>query len=207
MKAQHTLTEAAQEYLDRRARKVHPAGSFDNAGRWYPHDDERQECCSAVRSPSRSYPYSYMVHCRTIGHVAHLYGVDEASLRQQVRDLSPRQPAQRRAGTHYKAVAVVNGRYLSIYDGQTEYALGQELRQTAHQGHGGGYYVYPTAQEAALADVPDDSAYRHAEWIVLAVECAGSYCRYSNGKLAFSRLTPVAVAMTAQQVADLRAWA
>lgn len=48
-------------------RLVHPEGTFDKAGRWYP--DNMYECCSDIRGPSRSYPYSYMLHCRTKKHI------------------------------------------------------------------------------------------------------------------------------------------
>ena len=64
--------EAATKYIKRRDRIEHPIGTFDNAGRWYPNDAERLNC-SMFRSPSRSYPYSYMLACRTIPHIAHLY--------------------------------------------------------------------------------------------------------------------------------------
>lgn len=70
--------QAAQEYLDRRDRKTHPAGRFDKGGRFY----ISESCsCGSVRSPSRSYPYSEMVHGRTIKHVANIYNCDELNVR------------------------------------------------------------------------------------------------------------------------------
>jgi len=51
-------------------RESHPDGEFDKAGRWWPDEGERQECCEYIRSPSRAYPYSLMVHCRSREHVA-----------------------------------------------------------------------------------------------------------------------------------------
>jgi hypothetical protein len=77
-----TIQDAAQEWLDRRDRKAHPDGKFDNAGRFYPSTDERCDCCKDVRSPSRSYPYSYMTHCRSAEHVANLYGKDVRRVRR-----------------------------------------------------------------------------------------------------------------------------
>jgi hypothetical protein len=62
-----TLTAAV--YEARRDRQVHPDGSFDSAGRWYPSDAE--DCGgdgTCVRSPSRAWPYSYMLRCRTRQH-------------------------------------------------------------------------------------------------------------------------------------------
>ena len=68
--------EAAREYLALRDRIVHPAGRFDNAGRWYP----TQPCTCAVRAPSRAHPYSYLVHARTAAHVAEVRGVNRIRL-------------------------------------------------------------------------------------------------------------------------------
>ena len=79
------LQEAMQEYYARRARQSHPAGIFDKAQRWHPTKEERCECCETIRSPTRAWPYSLMLHCRTIGHVAALYGVDVGELQRAVR--------------------------------------------------------------------------------------------------------------------------
>lgn len=71
-----TLAEARQKitelYSRRQSRLEHPDGRTDNAGRWYPSDDEKCDCCDHVRSPSRAYPWSYMLHCRTRKHVQSL---------------------------------------------------------------------------------------------------------------------------------------
>ena len=76
---------AAIEYLNRKARASHPEGSFDNASRWYP--DEYYPCCTQVRSPSRAWPYSLMVHCRTAEHVANEYGCSVKMLRRIARQI------------------------------------------------------------------------------------------------------------------------
>jgi len=62
------LRSAAQQYLDLRDRRADPDGTFDTAGRWYP--AQELTCCGKIRTPSRSWPYSYLVHCRTMAHVA-----------------------------------------------------------------------------------------------------------------------------------------
>lgn len=80
------LEEAAKEYIDRRDRTSHPDGKFDKASRWYPSVDEEQTCCT-VRSPSRSYPFSLMVHCRTIKHIATKYGLSELELLRAVKTM------------------------------------------------------------------------------------------------------------------------
>ena len=81
------ILKAAQEYLNRRDRVTHPDGEFDKAGRWYPSGSEECDCCSSIRVPSRAYPYSYMVHCRTAAHVANLFGVDVRDVRRAARQI------------------------------------------------------------------------------------------------------------------------
>ncbi|HUW30719.1 MAG TPA: hypothetical protein VM223_03840 [Planctomycetota bacterium] len=78
------LVLATNCYIRRHARLEHPRGRADNGGRWHPVDDERGTCCDAIRGPSRAYPWSLMLHCRTLRHIAHLYGVDLAELRRAV---------------------------------------------------------------------------------------------------------------------------
>jgi len=80
------LVAARVELTNRQNRKTNPKGTFDNAGRWYPSADERQPCCQQIRSPSRTFPYSFMLHCRTVVHVANLFGVDPSALRRALRN-------------------------------------------------------------------------------------------------------------------------
>lgn len=61
----------AEVYLSRQDRSVHPEGEFDDGGRWYP--SNREDCGgdgTCVRSPSRKWPYSYLVRCRRKQHCA-----------------------------------------------------------------------------------------------------------------------------------------
>jgi hypothetical protein len=76
------LEAAIKTYLARQSQEESPLGEFDRGGRWYPYQDERRECCRAIRSPSRAFPYSLLKHCMTLRHVANLYGVDEGELRR-----------------------------------------------------------------------------------------------------------------------------
>ena len=56
-------------YLARRDRRVNPEGDFDKAGRWSPSDRENAGGSGTqTRTPSRAWPYSYMVRCRTKEH-------------------------------------------------------------------------------------------------------------------------------------------
>ena len=81
------VTLAAVLYIKRRGRDEHPSGTFDSAGRWEPTDNESQDCCDSIRSPSRAFPYSYMTHCRTVKHVATLLNADEKVVRKRVKEL------------------------------------------------------------------------------------------------------------------------
>lgn len=82
-----SVINAATEYIKRQNRTSHPDGDFDNGGRWYPSDRETCSCCRKVRSPSRAWPYSYMTHCRTAGHVANLYGVSARDVKRAAKQL------------------------------------------------------------------------------------------------------------------------
>jgi len=79
------ILAAITEYISRQERRSNPQGSFGNHKRWHPSVQETCECCESVRSPSRAFPYSLMLHCRTAKHVANLYGVDEKELRREAR--------------------------------------------------------------------------------------------------------------------------
>ena len=57
-------------YEARRDRVVNPEGRFDGGGRWYPSEAEDADGDgSRTRRPSRAWPYSYMLRCRTRQHV------------------------------------------------------------------------------------------------------------------------------------------
>lgn len=76
---------AAACYLRRKHRREHPAGSFDSARRWYPDPEEARWCCKNIRRPSARWPFSLLVHCRTLTHVSVLYRVREDEVRRAVR--------------------------------------------------------------------------------------------------------------------------
>jgi transposase-like protein len=80
------LRRAAIEQINLQARVWHPSGDFDDAGRWYP--TRYCDCCESIRSPSRAFPYSLMVHCRTVSHVAREHGIEERRLRWAIRQIS-----------------------------------------------------------------------------------------------------------------------
>ena len=81
------LHNAAVLLKQRQERVVNPDGAFDEKGAWYPSDAERQPCCEGLASPTRRYPYSLVVHCRTAKHVAHLCDVPVDRLRETANKL------------------------------------------------------------------------------------------------------------------------
>ena len=99
MKKQPRLTAklraAVSTYRRLKSRLTHPSGAFDRAGRWQP--TVKLPCCLAIREPSRAHPYSLMLHCRTIGHVAQLNGYTPSTLRAAVNRLEKERYARFRA--------------------------------------------------------------------------------------------------------------
>jgi len=84
---ENRVLEAAYLYLSRRDRLKHPDGKFDKSGRWYPSETEIESCCKTIRAPSRKWPFSLLVHCRTIRHIANKFTVKELDVRRMARKL------------------------------------------------------------------------------------------------------------------------
>ena len=62
------IIDSAIEYIKLQNRQIHPAGTFDNAKRFYL--DDTFSCCN-VYAPSRAHPFGQMIHGRTLTHVVH----------------------------------------------------------------------------------------------------------------------------------------
>jgi len=98
----------------------------------------------------------------------------------------------------YKVVAVENGRYLSLYDGTTEYKVGVRLEQTAKRDHKGGLYVFETFSDCMEGDValPSNAALKYCpQRAILYVAFGGKIVRYKN-KIAASWVRPLRVIET-----------
>ena len=77
------MEDAIKEvYQDLKSRRVNPSGSFDSAGRW--HSDNGD--LISVRPPSRSYPYSEMLACRTLKYVRAVAAQFECSSIEELRN-------------------------------------------------------------------------------------------------------------------------
>ena len=92
----------------------------------------------------------------------------------------------------YKAVAVVNGEYQSIFDG-SPYEIGKRRNGTAKPDHEGGYYFYRDFDAAKRADVPSSSVNYNAPRVILKCEVGGKIVSYDSGKRACSWIQPVEV--------------
>lgn len=68
----------AMQRLDQR-----PSGKNDSGGRWYPSKEEEASCCASIRSPSRNFPGSLFTHCRSIKHIACLFGISALNLKRE----------------------------------------------------------------------------------------------------------------------------
>jgi hypothetical protein len=196
--ARQTTLAVGRAYAAWRAlqdRAIHPDGEFDDKKRWYPSAEERCDCCSSVRSPSAAWPFSLIKHCRSVEHVAARFRVEPSALRKRIRREEPPRPVVH--ADHYKLVAVVDGRYLSIFDGRTEYRLGESLREPARPDHGGGFYCHADLDAIVNGPprrlFPPDSALADAPKAILRVRVGGRKLCYDGGKVAFSEMTPVAV--------------
>lgn len=91
----------------------------------------------------------------------------------------------------YKRVARVGDRLLSIYDGVTEYRIGEVTTAKICDEHSG-IFVRPTAKGAKRAAVPDSSRLADAPYAILRCECYGESAQH-NGKTAYEHCRPVEV--------------
>jgi len=92
--------------------------------------------------------------------------------------------------TKYKHVAVVEGRYYSIFDGG-EYLLNKRYTQKVRPHHDGGYYVHATIEGASEAKFPSSSFnYGAMDRAILECEVSGS-CIHYNSKEAWTHMRPL----------------
>lgn len=73
------IVRAAARYVLRRDRIEHPEGATDNGGRWYPAiETETELVIGRIRPPSRAWPWSYMLACRSLRHCCALEDLKSA---------------------------------------------------------------------------------------------------------------------------------
>lgn len=155
-----------------------------------------------------------MVHCRTAEHLASLFRVDvlllkraakalKAGASQQNPEVIPvfddelkvaRKSARPKVRTVWKIVAKVGDRYESVFD-DSEWKLGDIRHETAHSGHSGGFYWYPSLLEAVEAMntgmVFNQAWCSSKRLVILECEAWGRVIAYGHGKRASSYLKPV----------------
>jgi len=95
----------------------------------------------------------------------------------------------------FKTVAKVDGRYLSIFDGQTEFIIGERIERQQALGHRGAFFAYDNIERAraASASFPKCSKLLKAERALLRVggEVSHSEARCAHGKAMLWAMTPL----------------
>lgn len=117
---------------------------------------------------------------------------------------TPRAAAPRLA---YKYVDVrPDGRMVSLWNGEgTEYKIGKRLAEAAKPYHQGGYYAYPTLEDAKSAYgnqklVPDWAWAGVRKIALIECEIGGRIVEYDNGKIAATYLKPIRVIETIDRI-------
>jgi hypothetical protein len=165
------LEEAACVAIAREERAESPRGEWRER-LWYPADDERRSCCETI-TPTDSNRQALESHCRTQGHVAHLFDVPLRELRRAVK--RAREAPERALAPRLRGISSPGGRadaLFAVSSGAQSDAL-LELRAEARSFQS----LLPrlvTAGETA-EDLPEllDEAAESIERLSLAVE----YCR------------------------------
>lgn len=97
----------------------------------------------------------------------------------------------------FKLVAMDSeGRYVSIFDGTTEYKIGETITQEVRAGHKGGLYVCESILDLLkLGPLPSKSAMMQAPWAVVEMVGWGAKMKYNEisggSKVAISTIVPV----------------
>jgi len=177
------IRKAIDEFKALQSREKNPVGSFDSAGRWYPDESEKCEFCDSTRSPSRSYPYSLLLHCRTLKHICSKYELDYSEVKKAMNAEKPQKKVEKQI--MYKKVAYVNGELQSVFSGEV-YIPEKTYCEKVQDNHRGGYYAYETIENAVNAEFPEDSCNTSAEKIVVKVEMWGRSIKYGNKKTAYT---------------------
>lgn len=97
--------------------------------------------------------------------------------------------------TSYKLVALDGDRFVSLYDGHTEYALGRRNVEAARPGHHGGFYSYPDPHVVMHLWQEHDlvNPARHFDRLaLLECEISGTIIDYGE-KLASTYLRPLQI--------------
>lgn len=93
----------------------------------------------------------------------------------------------------FKQVALdTDGTLRSIFDG-TEYVIGKTLREASKPEHGGGFYVYDSAEQAEQAVFPRKSRFADLPRTIVQCEVWGRMNVYGNGKQSWTYCKPVEV--------------
>jgi hypothetical protein len=98
--------------------------------------------------------------------------------------------------TTYKLVQIIDGRYYSVYDGDTEYVMGKRLAEKAVDEHGGGYYSYPSEQGVEKrfyngSLFPERCYQQSMQLALIECEISGTILNYQGKKYASTYIRPM----------------
>lgn len=80
------LSACVRELKGRQAKTIHPAGSWDHHGHFIPALTEWCPVCDTIKRDNFKGRQRFIAHCRSIGHVAHLYHVHPRDLRRKLKE-------------------------------------------------------------------------------------------------------------------------
>lgn len=93
----------------------------------------------------------------------------------------------------FKAVAKIGGRYMSIFDGQTEFKLGERIERVPAMGHRGAFFAYESIERAREASFPKSSQLLNADRVLLRVRGNAPHAetKRAHGKVMLWAMTPL----------------
>eukprot|EP00469_Lotharella_globosa_P014655 CAMPEP_0167825620 /NCGR_PEP_ID=MMETSP0112_2-20121227/9482_1 /TAXON_ID=91324 /ORGANISM="Lotharella globosa, Strain CCCM811" /LENGTH=151 /DNA_ID=CAMNT_0007727777 /DNA_START=162 /DNA_END=618 /DNA_ORIENTATION=+ len=106
------------------------------------------------------------------------------------------------SGIFYKTVAIHNGKFYSIYDGITEYAIGKAVSKPITGHKKSGIFVHKNVAQALQATFPQDSALLYKRRVILKVKASGMVRQYGK-KLAFEAIKPIVSSASYHALKDL----
>jgi hypothetical protein len=101
-------------------------------------------------------------------------------------------PQKLEKGCGYKLVGVRNGKFISLYDEETEYKIGVTLTEEALPNHRGGYYFYKNIAFARQLKADSSLTRGFYKFALMLVRVEGNIIDYGN-KYAASSMTPVKI--------------
>ena len=114
----------------------------------------------------------------------------DAVLRAAGDELQESQLARVAQSYFYKAVAKIEGRFFSVFDGMTEFKLGERIEREQCHGRKAAFFVHTSAEAARIAQFPESSKALHEARAILLVR-SDARPRHVHGKVMLWEFTPL----------------